>query len=153
MRQLFALRIDFLHYDDRNQFSFDATISISWVFIEEEKLKIKNTWIFWKLSFTYYSKTDENTKLIEIFTTLLLALWVFGLSFIICALGERMTSRLAKFEEELKRYDWYKLPIKMRRLYLIFLLDIQQPKHITCGNIPCTCETFKRVFDWDRFFM
>lgn len=93
----------------------------------------------------YFSKMDESTKLFEIFATSLLAFWVIGFLFLICELGERMTHRFVMFDEELERYDWYNLPMESQRLYLMFLLDIQQPKHIICGHIPCTRETFRRV--------
>lgn len=100
----------------------------------------------------YFFKMDENTKLFETFATSLCAFWVIGFLYFICELGERMTHHFSDFSEELKRYDWHKRPIKMRRLYLLFLMDIEQPKHIKCGSISCTRETFRRVFERELFF-
>lgn len=97
------------------------------------------------------SKLDENAKLIETFIVSISAIWIFGILFSICELGERMTYHFEMFGKELEQCDWHKLPIQMQRMHLIFLLDTQQPKNITCyGDILCTRETFKMVFNFDH---
>lgn len=60
--------------------------------------------------------------------------------------GERVTSQFEMFGEELKRCDWYLISNEMQQMYLIFMVDTQQPKNIHCyGGIQCIRETFKQV--------
>ena len=76
----------------------------------------------------------------------MLAFWVFGLVFVACEFGERMTDQFESYGEELERCDWNLLPIEMQRMYLIFLTDTQQIKTIQCYfGIVCSRETYKKV--------
>lgn len=98
------------------------------------------------------SKVDENMKLVEIFVPLILSLWVFGVLFIVCDVGERMICLFGVFGEEVERCDWYRLPIEMQRMYSILLSDTQQSKCITCyGDIQCKRETSKKVHFIETF--
>lgn len=99
------------------------------------------------LSF-YLSKWDDDSSMFELAFTLLLVPWVFVLFFLSCEPGERVTSQFELFGEELDRCNWYALPIKMQRIYLIFLCDSQQLRDIQgYGGIVCSRETFKKVFN------
>lgn len=90
---------------------------------------------------------NENAQLFEILDAPMIASWMFELLFAICELGERVTIGFESFGDELERCDWYKLPTKMQRMHLMFLVDTQQPVNIECfGNILCTRDTFKKVF-------
>lgn len=64
----------------------------------------------------------------------------------ICEPGERLAESFERFYDELNQCDWYLLPTDIMRLYLMFLLDTQQPVYFECfGGILCTRETYKRV--------
>lgn len=77
----------------------------------------------------------------------MLALWVFALSFILCEFGQRVTDQFEEYSVEFDRCKWNNLPIEMKRMYLVFLSDVQQPKNIqSYGRIVYTRQTFKRVF-------
>lgn len=72
--------------------------------------------------------------------------WLIVVSLAICEPGERVTHQFEQFCVEFGRCEWYKLPIEMQRMYLIFLSDTQQPQNIcSYGGIVCTRETFKKV--------
>lgn len=72
--------------------------------------------------------------------------WTFACYFVFCELGERVAIQFELFDVELNRCGWNKLPIEMRRMYMIFLSGTQQPANIrSYGSILCTRETFKRV--------
>lgn len=77
----------------------------------------------------------------------MLILWVVVLILLTFESGERVTYHFDQFGVELNQCEWDNLPIKMQRMYLIFLLDTQQPKFIEIsGDIACTRKTFKNVF-------
>lgn len=70
----------------------------------------------------------------------------FLLSIIICEPAQWVTNNFEQCGDVLEECDWYLLPIELQRLYLIFLLDAQQPVHIQCyGGVVCSRETFKKV--------
>lgn len=89
---------------------------------------------------------DQSTKLVELLIILMCAFWVLGFFFCICELGETITHRFDVFRQELERCNWHTLPIEMQRMFLIFLLDTQQPINIRCyGNVTCLRDTFRKV--------
>lgn len=82
----------------------------------------------------------------EITPTAVSVWWAFILSFTICELGQRVTSKFKTFGENLSASNWYSLPLEFQRIYLIFLLESQQPIRIeSYCEIICSRETFKRV--------
>lgn len=61
--------------------------------------------------------------------------------------GAIMTTEFERFGEELERCDWYALPIKMQRMYMIVLSDTQNPIEMyTYGGIVSNRETIKKVY-------
>lgn len=84
--------------------------------------------------------------MIELNTCAIFMFWAFAFDSLICELGQRVTNRYEAYGDELCKCDWYSLPVKLQRLYLIFLLDTQQPKRIqSYGGIVCSRKTFKKV--------
>ena len=78
--------------------------------------------------------------------TIMVTVWVVEFIFMICEPGERMSNEFDVFGEELGRCNWYLLSPEMQRIYLIFLLDTQQPVNMkSYGNVLCTRDTFKKV--------
>lgn len=89
---------------------------------------------------------DDNVKLLDTCIILLVGFCVYGTLFLICELGERTCISFELIGDELERCDWYKLPIEMHRMYLIFLSDSQQEKNVACYfNLVLTRETFEKV--------
>ena len=77
----------------------------------------------------------------------------FMYMFMLCEPGERVTNAFEKFNEELEQCNWHLLPPNLRRLYLIFVMDTQQPINIQCyGGILCTRETYKSVITSQLIF-
>lgn len=73
-------------------------------------------------------------------------LWIFLNDLLACEFGERVTNQFDQFKERFERCQWYELLIGMQRMYLIFLLDVQQPTIIqSYAGIAGTRETFKKV--------
>lgn len=97
-------------------------------------------------TFHFLKAADDNSNLIGVVSTAILIFWVLGTIFIDCEFGEKMTNQFEMFGEELERCDWLLLSIEMREVYLIFLLDTQQPKTIHgYGGIVCSRDTYKKV--------
>lgn len=72
--------------------------------------------------------------------------WVMTYNFLLCELGQWVTNGFDRFGDELDGCDWHLWPIELQRLYLIFLLDTQQPTYTQCfGGILCSRDTFKKV--------
>lgn len=65
----------------------------------------------------------------------------------VCEPGEHVTQEFSAFDNQLElECCWYILPIELKRLYLIFLLDTQQSINIQCyGRILCTRDTLRKV--------
>lgn len=65
---------------------------------------------------------------------------------LVCEPGERVTEAFARYRQELGQCNWHLLPTVTKRLYLIFLLDAQQPIYIQCyGGVLCARDTLKNV--------
>lgn len=93
--------------------------------------------------------TDQNANLVEM-TFFVAAIaevfWSFAFIFFICECGEGVTSQFNNFDDKLCECKWYLFPMDMQKLYLIFMINTQQPTHISCyGNILCVREMFKKV--------
>lgn len=81
-----------------------------------------------------------------VISTLNVLIGIFVTVFAVCEIGQGVSDRFEIFEEKLTQYDWYLLPIKMQRMYLIFMAHTQQTPNIQAfGNIVCSRETFKTV--------
>lgn len=97
---------------------------------------------------------DVNSKALDMIPILISQMWVFGTLYVFSELGERVTIGFERFHEELLRCNWYELPIEMQRMYLIFLADTQQPKHVTCyANVIFRRETFEKVLFVKRLLL
>lgn len=82
----------------------------------------------------------------ELVPTITEMVWSFSMVAFYCEFSQMMWQKFSLFSEEVHQLDWYRFPIELQRLYLIFLLDAQQLAIVRgFGNILCTRETFKRV--------
>lgn len=89
---------------------------------------------------------DENSNLIDIVISSVIAMLTFIFIFIACEPGERVTEAFETFNEEFEQCDWYLLQNDVQKLYVMFLLDTKLRINIKCyGNIHCTRETSKKV--------
>lgn len=103
-------------------------------------------WYAPKMLFFYFLKWDENSNLIKEAAFSVAIPWMFAFIFLICEFGERVIKQFEMFEEEFDRCNWYTLPSKLQRIYLMFLLDTHKPKTIqSYGRIVCSRETYKKV--------
>lgn len=66
--------------------------------------------------------------------------------FFYCEFGAMVTNQFKIFNERLCQCNWYFFPIDVQRIFLIYMLDAQDPIFISgYGNILCTRDSFKNV--------
>lgn len=67
--------------------------------------------------------------------------------FVICEPGHFCTKQFEQIEDELSQCEWYALPIKFQRKYMVSLADTQTPTRLhSYGGVVCNRETSKKVF-------
>lgn len=71
---------------------------------------------------------------------------VFGITLIICDIGHRVNGLFDQTIATINQFDWYLIPIKIRRLLPTLLIVAQQPVEIVViGSISANRNTFKKV--------
>lgn len=91
-------------------------------------------------------KSGNLTEPAGIMTPLTQMLWAFAVITFYCEFSEKVISIFDDFNQELFRCKWYLFSNELKRMYLTFMLNTQQPKIIQgYGNIVCTRDTFKKV--------
>lgn len=155
--QIFNVHVLHLHNAIIMQCTRDDTIYISWVFkhcfcnfffkiiIPNKKNSLTD--------FIFPLKWKGDWNMIEVATMAIFIFWAFEFDFVVSELGQWVTNQFIEFSDEVCACSWYALPLKMQQMYLIFLMDTEQPMHIhSYGDIACSRETFKQVlflFDWE----
>lgn len=89
-------------------------------------------------------KWADHVNVLELIILLFLMMWLISLLFLLCEFGAQTTHRFEVFEEELDRCDWHLLPIRLQRMYLIFVSG-QSMNISSFGGIKCERDTFKMV--------
>lgn len=70
----------------------------------------------------------------------------FGLVFIYCEFGERVTARFHEVNDSFYEMDWHLFPIETQRMMPIILSLTQQTVQIQAyGNVPAVRATFNAV--------
>lgn len=90
------------------------------------------------------SKADTNQM--DTINCMFELVWSFVAIFLICEFGGMVTDRFEKFYDDLCQCNWYLYPMEIQRIYLIFMVNAQQPTMIQgFANIVCTREYYKKV--------
>lgn len=106
----------------------------------EAKFKLKHLKLF------FFQKWQNNWNAMEMVISVIMLFHAIVINFLICEHGQWVTNQYAQLHDELDACDWYLLPIELRRLYFIFLLNTEQPVHLQCYvDIRCSRNTFKKV--------
>lgn len=96
--------------------------------------------------FSQFPKWADDSNTLETSLLFFVSIWMVIFLSIICEPGARVTNQFEVFENELSQSDWYLLSIAMQRMYVIFLLDTQNPvEMLSYANIPCGRDTLKKV--------
>lgn len=66
--------------------------------------------------------------------------------FIICELGEQLSSKFAEFSDALYQCDWHSFPNEAQKVLLALMMFAQEPVIVKgFANILCARESFKKV--------
>lgn len=73
-------------------------------------------------------------------------IWSFAVIFATCEIGQNMCNQYNKLGDEIYKCDWYALPRKLQRMFIIIMINAQEPVSIRgYGNVVCTRDSFKNV--------
>lgn len=98
------------------------------------------------LCFLFFLKSGVNSSLLEMGPSLISMICSLATNFMICEVGQQLTSQFSKFNETLCRCKWYSFPIELQQMLVIVMSNTQQLAFMqSYGNIPCTRESFKVV--------
>lgn len=98
-------------------------------------------------SFPFISKWAEHSNLMDIIIIAYLIILIISLLFVFCEGGHFCTATFENIEDDVVQCDWYLLPIKLQRMYMVFLASTQNPNEIsTFFSITSGRETSKKVF-------
>lgn len=76
-------------------------------------------------------------------------LYVFGIVFVICEIGNKITNEFDTIDDTFYKLDWNAYPEEIKRMMLVILQVTQQPVELFAyGNYPCSRDTFKRVIEF-----
>lgn len=74
------------------------------------------------------------------------ASYAFGLVFICCELGQRVSGSFTEINSAVDHLNWYLFPMTVQRIMPIIINNAQQPIEIECfGSVRCNRKSFKEV--------
>lgn len=72
--------------------------------------------------------------------------FVFGIAFIICEIGQRVSDSFDQIFDTIDQFEWYLFPIKIQRLLPTLLIIAEQPVEIAViGSTSPNRNTLKKV--------
>lgn len=81
-----------------------------------------------------------------LFVTIFYTSYAFGMVFMICELGQRMSNAFEEIEGVIVQFNWYLFPDKLKQMLPIILMNAQDQVAFECfGSIICSREAFRKV--------
>lgn len=81
------------------------------------------------------------------------AVYAFGIIFLTCELGQRLTNAFEQIQDEIKKFEWYLFSSEIQQMLPTILIVSQQSIELECfGSISGLRETFKKVYCFDSPF-
>lgn len=75
-----------------------------------------------------------------------LMFWPVAMIFGFCEYGEMLTKQFDVLGDQLCQCDWYLFPMKMQQMFLIVVVNAQQPTIVlSFESTSCARDTFKKV--------
>lgn len=88
----------------------------------------------------------HSDNLTTLMIAILIVVYAFGVLFIACELGQRISLAFVECSQMIDQFKWYAFPAKVQRMLPMILKFNQQPFEIKCfGNMKCNRDTFKYV--------
>lgn len=74
------------------------------------------------------------------------ASYAFGLIFITCELGQRLSDAFEEINNQIGKFNWYWFPNNLKAILPHIIMVSQQPVDLGCfGSITCSRNSFKKV--------
>ena len=74
------------------------------------------------------------------------ASYAFGMAFVVCEFGQRLTDAFNEINDSIETFDWYLFPLELQQMLSIILMVTQQPVELKCfGSISSARENSKKV--------
>lgn len=74
------------------------------------------------------------------------ACYAFGIAFLPCEVGQRISSAFEEIEDVTGQYRWYSFPNDVQRMLPMILINFQESVELECfGSFSCCREAFKKV--------
>lgn len=88
----------------------------------------------------------HETNIFILFGLMLEVVFAFGLVFIVCEIGERISTAFNEIDDVIDQFKWYLLPAEVQRMLPTIILNVQQKVALKCfGSISCQREAFRKV--------
>lgn len=74
------------------------------------------------------------------------SLYAFGIIFVTCELGQRLSDAFEEINDEIESFEWYQFSYEIQQMLPIILIVSQQPVDLECfGSITGCRMTFQKV--------
>lgn len=104
---------------------------------------LSNSFEFNSSTCRFQEHHDDNIPLLIL---ILNGIAVTTLVFVSCELGQWLTDTVDGIHATIEQFNWYLLPVRVRRMLLLIIVVVQQPVEVECfGSIKCTRDVFKSV--------
>lgn len=95
--------------------------------------------------FMFISQSLDSVDPIDFFMPLCMMTWSFIIMFCNCEVGQSMDNQFLKLSNDIYKCDWFCLPHKLQRMFIIIIMNAQPVLIYGFGNVVCSRESFKRV--------
>lgn len=78
--------------------------------------------------------------------TVFMVCYAFGVVFVACEVGQRISNEFSEINDVIERFDWYLFPDELKKILPIVMNLAQRPVCIDFfGSIACSRDVFKKV--------
>lgn len=118
--------------------------SVAWLGQSVHQIDLLHS--FEKPHFPFSFQSADNLNPAALTLPLILMFWSFATIFYYAEFGNMVMNKFQTLNDQSTQCRWYRFPRTMQNMFLIYLVDAQQPVFIRgYGNIYCTRDAFKEV--------
>lgn len=97
-------------------------------------------------NFEFFFQSRPNTDIVVLFTVLFYAFFAFGVVFMSCEIGQRMTNAFEEVEDVTCQNSWYLFPLNVQRMFPMIIISLQETVELPIiGTVACGRDTFEKV--------
>lgn len=89
---------------------------------------------------------NDAIHIIDLIETAICGCWSIAIVLFASEIGQRFNNGFVRIDDKINEFDWYLLPMNIKRMLPTMMINAQQPIYINCfGSLTCSRETFKKV--------